>query len=207
MSIDDLAGRKALIKASGLKKGHVLDIGMGDCGCMSFFLARRGFDVVGIDRSPHAIHNSRENARKKKFKGSFEAKLADAENLPFGDNEFDAVFAYHSMHHMDNIEKVIDEMFKVCKKGGFILISDLNEKGRKAYGHASDNGEFLKKIEDSLNKYNKTIRKIKTKYDIMFICKNKRILRYEKEKSFICVQGKFRQKSNGRGIVNTSGRG
>lgn len=187
MSIDDLAGRKALIKASGLRKGRVLDIGMGDCGCMSFFLAKRGFNVIGIDRSPNAVHDAREDAEKKKFEGSFEAKLANAKNLPFGDNVFDAVFAYHSMHHMDNVGKVIDEMFRVCKKRGFILISDLNEKGRKAYEHQSDNGEFLKKIEDSLIKYNKSIRKIKTKYNIMFICKNKRKVRNEKEKNSISV--------------------
>lgn len=171
MSIDDLAGRKALIKASGLKEGRILDIGMGDCGCMSFFLAKRGFDVIGIDRLPNAIHESRKDAEKERFKGTFKARLANAENLPFGDNEFDAVFAYHSMHHMDNVEKVIDEMFRVCQEEGFILISDLHEKGRKAYEHESDSGELLKRIEESLAKYTKSIRKVKTKYNMMFICR------------------------------------
>ncbi len=40
--MDDIAGRKALLEASGLKKGRVLDIGMGDCGCM-FFCESREF--------------------------------------------------------------------------------------------------------------------------------------------------------------------
>lgn len=31
-SLDDLGGRKALIRASGLTKGKVLDIGIGECG-------------------------------------------------------------------------------------------------------------------------------------------------------------------------------
>lgn len=143
MSMDDIAGRKALIKASGLKEGRILDIGMGDCGCMSFFLAKRGFDVIGIDHSPNAVHDSRKDAKKERFKGTFEARLANAENLPFGDNEFDAVFAYHSMHHMDNVEKVIDELFRVCKKEGVILPSDPHEKGRKAYEHEPDSDGFL----------------------------------------------------------------
>jgi ubiquinone/menaquinone biosynthesis C-methylase UbiE len=127
MSMDDLAGRKALIKTSGLKEGRILDIGMGNCGCMSFFLAKRGFDVIGIDRSPNAVHESRKDAKKEKFKGTFKAKLANAENLPFEDGEFDAVFAYHSMHHIDNMKKAIDEMFRVCKQGGFILIAELHQ--------------------------------------------------------------------------------
>jgi ubiquinone/menaquinone biosynthesis C-methylase UbiE len=171
MPMDDLAGRKALIEVSGLKEGHILDIGMGDCGCMSFFLAKRGFNVIGIDRSPYAIHESRKDGRRKRFKGSFTAKLAKAENLPFKDNEFDAVFAYHSLHHMDNVKKVIDEMFRVCKEDGLILISDLHEKGKKAYEHEFDSGEFLNTVEKFLIKCTKSIRKLKTKYNIMFICK------------------------------------
>jgi len=169
--MDDLTGRKELLEASGLKKGHILDIGMGDCGCMSFFLAKRGFDVIGIDRSPNAVHNSRKDAEKEKFSGKFEAKLADAENLPFKDNEFDAVSAYHSLHHMDKVDKVIDEMFRVCKENGFVLIADFNEAGRKEYEHELDNGEFLETLESFLNKHAKEIRKVETKYNMMFICR------------------------------------
>ena len=168
--MDDLIARNALIKVSGLKGGRILDIGMGDCGCMAFFLARKGFDVIGIDRSPKAVHDSRKDAEKKKFKGIFKAKLATAERLPFGGNEFDAVSSFHSMHHMDNLKKAVKEMFRVCKIKGFILISDLNEKGRVLYEHEPDNG-FLKRLESSLAQYAKSIRKVNTKYNMMFICK------------------------------------
>jgi len=172
--MDDLDGRKALIKALRLKKGRILDVGMGDCGCISFFLAKRGFNVVGIDYSTNAVHDSKKDAEKTKFKGSFEARLANAENLPFEDKEFDAVSAYHSMHHMENLESVVFEMFRVCKTGGFILISDLHEKGRKAYEHEDDKGEFLRKLEKLLSKYTNSIRKIKTKHNMIFICKKAR---------------------------------
>jgi demethylmenaquinone methyltransferase/2-methoxy-6-polyprenyl-1,4-benzoquinol methylase len=169
--MDDMTGRKALLNASGLKEGRILDIGMGDCGCMSFFLARRGFNVIGIDHSPNAVHDSRKNAEKRKFKGSFEARLADAESLPFGDSEFDAVSAYHSMHHIDNLDKAISEMFRVCKISGLVLVADLHEKGRKAYEHEDDNGEFLKKLEETLSRHTNSMRKVRSKYNAMFICK------------------------------------
>lgn len=169
--MNDLEGRKILIDVAGIKEGRILDIGMGDCGCMSFFLARRGFDVVGIDRSPNAVHDSREDAKKRKFQGRFETRLANAEYLHFEDNEFDAVSAYHSMHHMDDLNKAISEMFRVCKDSGFVLVADLNEEGRKAYEHEDDNGEFLKKLEETLSSHTNSIRKIKTKYNTMFICR------------------------------------
>ena len=171
MTMEDISGRKDLIKASGLKKGRILDIGMGGCGCMSFFLAKLGFDVVGIDRSPRAIHVAREDARKKRFRGSFEAKLANAENLPFSDNDFDAVLSYHSMHHMGNAEKVIGEMYRVCKKRGLVLVSDLHEEGRKAYKHKPDSCDLFKRIEESLAKHAKSARKVRSKYNMMFICR------------------------------------
>lgn len=168
--MDDLAGRSAIFKASGLKKGLVLDIGMGDCGCMSFFLAKKGFDVIGIDRSPKAIHDSRKNAEKQQFKGTFKAMLANAENLAFKGCEFDAVSAYDSLHHMDDVEKVIDEMFRVCKKGGIVLISDPHEKDQKSAGCKFDE-ELPNKIVKVLAKHTKSIRKFKTKRNMAYICK------------------------------------
>jgi demethylmenaquinone methyltransferase/2-methoxy-6-polyprenyl-1,4-benzoquinol methylase len=170
MTMDDLSGRKALIKAAGLKKGRMLDVGLGNCGCMAFFLAKKGFNVIGIDSSPKAVHVSRKKAMNKKFKGAFEARLANAEKLPFSDNEFDAVSAYHTTHHFKHVQKGIDEMFRVCKEGGVILISDLNEKGRKEYEHKPDNGKFLKILEGALTKRTDRIRKIETRYNMMFIC-------------------------------------
>jgi ubiquinone/menaquinone biosynthesis C-methylase UbiE len=169
--MDDIAARKTLIKATGLKGGRILDIGMGDCGCMSFFLARKGFDVIGIDRSPNAVHDSRKDAGKLKFKGSFQAKLANAERIPFKDGEFDAVFSYHSMHHMDNVKRAIKEMFRVCKSEGFVLVADLNEEGRKKYDHELDNGKFLERIGHYFANGATSMQKIKTKYTTLFICK------------------------------------
>ena len=169
--MDDIAGRKALIKASGLKKGYILDVGLGACGCMSFFLAGKGFKVIGTDYSKQAVHDARVSAKQKKFKGDFQARLANAEKLPFTKNEFDAVIAYRSLHHISNVKKAIAEMFRVCKKNGFVLISDPNEKELIKYEHILDAQEHFKRIEVALIKYTELIKKAKTKHTNMFICK------------------------------------
>lgn len=167
----DVAGRKALFEASGLKKGRILDIGMGDCGCMSFYLVRRGFHVVGIDRSSIAVHAARVKAANRKCSGSFAAKRANAERLPFNRNEFDAVIAYNSFHHMDSIRKVIDEMFRVCKMRGLVVISDLRENGKNAGEHVPDTEELLRKIEKSVSEHAKSVRKVRAKHNMIFICR------------------------------------
>jgi ubiquinone/menaquinone biosynthesis C-methylase UbiE len=172
MAMDDLEGRKELLKISGLKEGKILDVGMGDCGCMALFLARRGFYVTGIDHSSWAVHKSRKEAEGKKLKGSFQARRMNAVKTPFEDESFDAVFSYHSMHHMKNMPKVINEMFRVCKNGGLIVISDLHARGRREYEHKPDK-RFLLVIERQLKKYAKSIRKEKTKINMMFVCEKK----------------------------------
>lgn len=170
MAMDDLEGRKELLRISGLKKGKILDVGMGDCGCMALFLARRGFRVTGIDHSSWAIHKSRKEAEKFKLKGSFRAKRAKAENIPFEDGSFDAVFSYHSLHHMKNLTRVIGEMARVCKMGGLIVISDLHWKGRREYEHKPDR-MFLKTIEKEIKKYGQIIHKASTRINMMYVCK------------------------------------
>jgi ubiquinone/menaquinone biosynthesis C-methylase UbiE len=182
--MDDFSGRNALLKTSGLKTGRILDIGMGCCCCMSFFLAKRGFNVIGIDPSRYVLYTVRRKAKKNKFKGTFEARLADAEKLPFEDNEFDAVIAYHSIHHMDNVKKAIKEMFRVCKIDGLVLISELHEEGQKAYEHKSDKGRLLKRTEKLLTQYAQSIQKTNTKYNTIIICKKEtHIYEYRKEKT------------------------
>ncbi|MCX6572264.1 MAG: class I SAM-dependent methyltransferase [Candidatus Aminicenantes bacterium] len=172
MSMDDLEGRKQLLKLSRLRRGRILDVGLGECGCMSFYLAKRGFDVTGIDSSPLAVHKSREEAAGKKLKGSFQARRINAVKTPFKKASFDAVFSYHSLHHMKNMPKAMHEMFRVCKNGGSVVISDLHAGGRKEYEHAPDE-RFLPAVERQLKKYAKSIKKGKTDINEMYICRKK----------------------------------
>ncbi|MDD4870963.1 MAG: class I SAM-dependent methyltransferase [Kiritimatiellae bacterium] len=144
---EDTTGREALLKASGLKTDRILDVGMGGCACMSFFLARLGFAVTGVDRSPHAVHVARQNARTKRLKGPFVARLANAHNLPFEDGAFYAVISFRSLHHIDAPRSVIREMFRVCRPGGMVLIADLNAVGRKIYKHEPDCDGLLRMIK------------------------------------------------------------
>ena len=171
--LDDIADRKALIEAAGIKEGRVLDVGMGNCGCMAFFLASGGFQVVGIDRSPEAVRKSKKDAQKEIFSGTFEARVANGEHLPFGDDEFDAVVTYHALHHMENVEQVLAEMFRVCKPLGVVLIADLNEKGLKAYQHDADDCKLPQTVELCLLEYSHSIQKVETEINFMFICQKK----------------------------------
>lgn len=51
-------------------------------------------------------------------------QLADAENLPFGDAEFDLVTNRIALHHYPDAPKAIHEMARVLKAGGVLGFTD-----------------------------------------------------------------------------------
>ncbi len=75
---------------------RVLDLGCGS-GWLSVFLAREGFDVVGIDVSDQAINLAKTWALQEDLKIAFTA--GDIASLPFADNSFDAVVANSIFEH------------------------------------------------------------------------------------------------------------
>lgn len=93
----------------------VLDVGCGD-GTLARFLASRGHQVLGIDRDPDVLPVDGEGTH-------FE--LADAANLPYGYDSFDAVVAVAMLHHSATPGLVLGEMRRVLKRDGLIVIVGL----------------------------------------------------------------------------------
>jgi ubiquinone/menaquinone biosynthesis C-methylase UbiE len=121
-----LLGRKEAAQYLGLKPPKkILDVATGT-GTLAYELAKLGYDVVGVDLSSSAIAEARE---KLVNKPNLHFEQADATNLPFKSGEFDASaisFALHDMPHDMEI-KVLEEMKRVTKSDGYILVVDYSE--------------------------------------------------------------------------------
>ncbi|MEO1261766.1 MAG: methyltransferase domain-containing protein [Bacteroidota bacterium] len=52
-------------------------------------------------------------------------RLANAKSLPFDDNFFDLVYARLLLIHVPGSEAVLQEMKRVCKPGGVVMVQDL----------------------------------------------------------------------------------
>jgi SAM-dependent methyltransferase len=107
--------------------GRVLDCGCGT-GWLTYFLARRGYDAVGVDVAAEAIALARahplfRDGRAPRF------DVADLEQLPF-DREFDAVVFFDALHHAVDEAAAIAGAFRALKPGGVCVAL---EPGR---GHA-----------------------------------------------------------------------
>ncbi len=90
--IGGLEATGELIQLCHIDKGsHVLDVGCG-VGVTPCFIAKNcGSRVAGVDISPRMIERSRERARRENLVNRVEFRVADAQDLPFENELFDAV--------------------------------------------------------------------------------------------------------------------
>ncbi len=90
---------------------RTLDLGCGE-GRLGRLLRSRGYRVAGVDASPAMVRLavSHDDAAP--------AVLADAAALPFGDETFDLVVAYMSLHDMDQMPEAVAEAGRVLERGG-----------------------------------------------------------------------------------------
>ncbi len=107
------------------KNTQVLDIACGK-GTSAYYLAKR-FDsrVTGIDIDEGLINQARRFAVRKKMEDELTFEVANAENLPFADNEFDVSIFQAVLVLVNDKERAIREAIRVTKPGGYIGILEL----------------------------------------------------------------------------------
>jgi SAM-dependent methyltransferase len=99
---------------------RVLDLGCGS-GWLSIFLAREGFEVVGVDLARHAIELARQWAEQESLSATFEVK--DIIELDYPEGSFDAVVANSIFEHLTHelAEKTLRRLNTVVRKDGLFF--------------------------------------------------------------------------------------
>ena len=110
------------------KKSKILDIGTG-WGFMAITLALHGYEVITGEPEGAKWADWRSKAELVNVKEKIMFKPFNAENLPFEDSLFDAVFLYTSLHHIENKPRAIREILRVMRKDGYLIIIELTNDG------------------------------------------------------------------------------
>jgi ubiquinone/menaquinone biosynthesis C-methylase UbiE/uncharacterized metal-binding protein len=112
-------GTRNLLSQLDIKENmKVLDIACGK-GRTSVMLAKKyGCKVVGIDILENSIKEAREYAKKHIVEHLVSFQTANAENLPFADNEFDVTIAQAMLILVNDKAKVVHEASRVLKSDG-----------------------------------------------------------------------------------------
>ena len=120
----------------------VLDVACGP-GIVSCEFAKVVSKVTGIDITPAMIEQAKTLQKDKKME-NIEWRIGDVTNLPFDDNSFSIVLTRYSFHHFLEPKKVLQEMKRVCKPRGKILVIDVTP-----YKDKVDAYNNVEKLRDS----------------------------------------------------------
>jgi len=137
-----------------IKSGmHILDIGCGT-GNFSLKLAQNGAQVTAIDISNEMLKIARQKAAENNL--SIDFKNMHSLELQFPDNTFDGVFSMATIEFISNndVKKMLSEMFRVCKKGGPVLVGTINRES--SWGKLYQNKNFQEKVPIFKNAFLKT---------------------------------------------------
>lgn len=98
---------------------RVLDVGCGAGVSVEHLSARLGFAAVGID--PSALLLRAAHSRN----GALPLAQSPGERLPIGGAQVDALLAECSLSVMQDMDRALDEFWRVLRPGGHLIVSDL----------------------------------------------------------------------------------
>ena len=115
---------------SNYKNKKVLEIGCG-MGIDGLRFVKNGAIYYGIDLTDEGIRLAKENFNLFGYEGTLQ--VANAEDLPFKENEFDHIYSWGVIHHSPDTEKIVNEIYRVLKPGGTFCIMVYNRTSINYY--------------------------------------------------------------------------
>lgn len=134
-TIIKIAHREVILNFAQVKSGDkLLDVGTGR-GLIAISAAKRGCNVTAIDPwSKWDLGGNRKSALQSNIKAEgildIEIKEADAQDIPFSNRSFDVVvsnFVIHNIKDKKERAKAIQEMWRVLRPNGKLVISDISK--------------------------------------------------------------------------------
>jgi len=132
---------------------RVLEVGAAKCWGAPHVVAA-GCTYVGTDILADPNIGIGRGAFFESRVGPFGRVQADGESLPFADESFDVTYCVATLHHALDLGRMVGEMARVTRRGGYLLA--LNEGTRAVYrsGRAPDQAE---EIEYGINEHVHTL--------------------------------------------------
>lgn len=114
--------RYQLAAISRIRPERLIDIGCGPGAFLS--LVEKTFPEIqlnALDLSEEMIRETRE-----RLSDTAIATVGDSEHMPFENEQYQAVTCNMSIHHYPHPQDALNEMYRILKPGGFLLLNDMD---------------------------------------------------------------------------------
>ena len=123
LGIDRYWRKKAIAGMPPQKE--VLDVAIGTADLtLEMFRQHKAQKVVGIDLSEQMMAIGEKKLRQKGYSASFLS--ANAQEMPFAANRFDAVTCAYGCRNFSNLSAGLSEMYRVLRSGGTLIILEFS---------------------------------------------------------------------------------
>lgn len=128
LGIDTIWRKKAIKQLAEIKPKNVLDVATGTADMALEIWKQVAPDkIMGIDISARMLEVGQKKIDKKQLGEKIELKLEDSENLSFEGNTFDAVSVAFGVRNFENLEKGLEEIYRVLRKGGRLVVLEFSK--------------------------------------------------------------------------------
>ncbi|MCK9218474.1 MAG: bifunctional demethylmenaquinone methyltransferase/2-methoxy-6-polyprenyl-1,4-benzoquinol methylase UbiE [Bacteroidales bacterium] len=123
----DYRWRKKLVSLLSMyHPRQILDVATGTGDLAIAMAALHPARIDGIDLSEKMLEIGLGKVRKKGLTSLISLHLADAENIPFPENSFDAITVAFGVRNFENLQKGLMEMKRVLRPKGIMLILEFS---------------------------------------------------------------------------------
>lgn len=127
----DRGWRKKAIKILAVSKPKImLDVATGTGDFALQALTLNPDKVIGVDISEGMLAVGRKKMTDRKVSHKIELQTGDSENLPFADNNFDAVTVGFGVRNFENLEKGLMEIYRVMKPNATLVVLEFSRPSR-----------------------------------------------------------------------------
>lgn len=135
-----------LLKNTYSQCQSILDAGCGEGRNLRYFFLQ-GKDVYGVDANFEAIEQVKASARElSQLNIDEHFQVANVEELPFSDQQFDLVISSAVLHFaqsLEHFELMLYSMWRVIKPGGYFFCRLASDIGIESSVHFIGNGRYI----------------------------------------------------------------
>ncbi|MGV8096796.1 MAG: bifunctional demethylmenaquinone methyltransferase/2-methoxy-6-polyprenyl-1,4-benzoquinol methylase UbiE [Mangrovibacterium sp.] len=126
MGVDKLWRKRAVSMLKAHRPLRILDVATGT-GDFAIEAAKiKPNEIIGFDLSEQMLRVGEEKVKRLKLDHLIRFQKGDSEKMPFEDGSFDAITVAFGVRNFENLEKGLQEFYRVLKPGGVAVILEFS---------------------------------------------------------------------------------